>query len=45
MQWMRLKVMYCGMAAKKMGMLAMSVRKIKALPAKVETVTLVDKGT
>ena len=44
MQWMRLMIC-CGMAAKKMGMLAMSVRKIKALPVKVETVTLVNKGT
>jgi len=33
------------MAAKEMGMLAMSVKKITALPVKVETVTLVDKGT
>ena len=37
-------IICCGMAAKKMGMSAMSVRKTKALPVKVETVTLVDKG-
>jgi len=30
--------------SKKDGKLAMNVRKIKALPVKVETVTLVDKG-
>jgi hypothetical protein len=33
------------MAAKKMRMLAMIVKKIKAVPVKVETVTLVDRGT
>jgi hypothetical protein len=33
----------CGMA-KKMGMLGMSARKIKALTVKVETVTLVHRG-
>jgi len=35
----------CGIAAKKTGILAMRVKKIKALPVKVEKVTLVDKGT
>jgi len=34
----------CGMAAKRMGMLGVSVRKMKALAVKMETVTLIGKG-
>ena len=34
----------CGMAVKRMGMLGVSVRKMKALSAKLETVILVGKG-
>jgi hypothetical protein len=34
----------CGMAVKRMGMLAVSVRKMKALTVKTETVTLIGKG-
>jgi hypothetical protein len=33
----------CGMALKRMGMLGVSVRKMKALNDKMETVTLIDK--
>jgi hypothetical protein len=34
----------CGMAVSKMGMLGQSVRKMKALTVRVETVTLSGKG-
>jgi hypothetical protein len=34
----------CGMTAKRLGMLGVSVRKTKALIVKVETVTLFGKG-
>ena len=37
-------MMCCGMAVKRMGMLGVSVRKMKALFAKMETVTLIGKG-
>jgi hypothetical protein len=39
----RLMVIYCGMTVKRMGMLGMSVRKMKALTVKMETVTLIGK--
>jgi hypothetical protein len=44
MQWMRLIMMCCGMAVKRMGMLGVSVRKMKTQTVKVETVTLIGKG-
>jgi len=34
----------CAMAVKRMGLLRVSVRKMKALTVKMEAVTLVDKG-
>jgi len=34
----------CGMAVYRMGMLGVSVRKMKALNVKMETVTLIGKG-
>jgi hypothetical protein len=34
----------CGMAVKRMGVLGVSVRKMKALTVKMETVTLIGKG-
>ena len=34
----------CGMAVKRMGMLGVSVGKIKALPVKIEIVTLIGEG-
>jgi len=34
----------CGMAVKWMGMLGVSVRKMKALTVKTEAVTLIGKG-
>jgi hypothetical protein len=34
----------CGMAVKRVGMLGVSVRKMKSLPVKVETVTLTGGG-
>ena len=34
----------CGMLVKRMGMLGVSVRKMKALTVKMETVTLIGKG-
>ena len=43
-QWMGLMVMCCGMAVKRMGMLGVSVRKVKALSVKTETVTLIGNG-
>jgi hypothetical protein len=35
----------CGMAKKKMGMLGVAARKMKALTVEMETVTHVHKGT
>jgi len=35
---------YCGMAEKRMGMLGVSVKKMKALTVKMETVTIIGKG-
>jgi hypothetical protein len=37
--------MCCAMAVKRLGMLGVGVRKTKALTVKVETVTLIGKGT
>jgi len=34
----------CGMAVKRMGILGVSVRKMKALTVTIETVTLIGKG-
>ena len=34
----------CGMAVKRMGMLGVGVRKVKALTVKMETVTLIGTG-
>ena len=34
----------CGMAVKRVGMLGVSVRKMKALTVKMETVTQIGKG-
>jgi hypothetical protein len=34
----------CGMAVKRIGMLGVSVRKMKALTVTIETVTLIGKG-
>jgi len=34
----------CGMAVRRLGMLGVSVRKMKALTVKLETVTLIGKG-
>jgi hypothetical protein len=34
----------CGMALKRMGMLGVSVRKMKVLTVKIEIVTLIGKG-
>ena len=39
-QWKGLMLTCCEMAVKRMGMLGVSVRKMKALTVKVETVTL-----
>jgi hypothetical protein len=41
---MRLMVICCGMAVKRMGMLRVSVRRMKAMIVKTETVTLIGKG-
>jgi hypothetical protein len=41
---MGLMTVCCGMAVKRMGMLGVSVRKMKALTVKMETVTLIGKG-
>ena len=35
----------CGMAEKRTGMLGVSVRRMKALTVKVETVTLIGEGS
>jgi len=44
MEWMRLMIKFLGMAVKTMGMLKFSVRKMKALTVKIETVTLTGQG-
>ena len=41
---MGLMMICCGMAVKRTGMSRVSVRKIKALTVKMETVSLIDKG-
>jgi len=43
MQWTGLMIC-CGMTVKRMGMLGVSMRKMKALTVKIETVTLFGKG-
>jgi hypothetical protein len=43
-QWMGLMMICCGMAVKRMGMLGVSLRKMKELTVKMETVTLTGKG-
>jgi hypothetical protein len=45
MQWMGLMMICSGMAVKRTGMLGVIVRKMKALTVKMETVTLIGKGT
>jgi hypothetical protein len=44
MQGMILMMIYRGMTVKMMGMLGMSVRKMKAPNVKMETVILIGKG-
>jgi hypothetical protein len=44
MQQMGLVMICCGMAVKGMGMLGVSVGKVKALTVEMETVTVIDKG-
>jgi hypothetical protein len=41
---MRLMIMCCGMAVKRVGMLTVNVRKVEALNVKMVTVTLIDTG-
>ena len=41
---MGLMMICCGWAVKRMGMLGVSVRKMKALTVKMETLTLIGKG-
>jgi len=43
-QWIRLIVMYCGMAVKRVGMLVVGVQNMKALTVKMEAATLIGKG-
>jgi len=43
MQWMELIIICCGTAVQRMGMLGVSVRKMKARTVKMETVTLIGK--
>ena len=44
MQWMGLMMVCCGMAVKRVEVLELSVRKMKALAVKMETVTVIGKG-
>jgi hypothetical protein len=44
MQGMRMMMMCRGMAVKRIGMLGVGVRKMKALTMKMEAVTLTGKG-
>jgi hypothetical protein len=41
---MRVMMICCDMAVKRLGILGVSVRKMMALPVKMETVTLIAKG-
>jgi len=41
LHWLGLMMIHCGMTVKRMGMLGVSVRKMKALTMRMETVTLV----
>jgi len=41
---MGLLMMCCGMTLKRIGLLGVSVKKVKALTVKMETVTLIGKG-
>jgi hypothetical protein len=41
---MRLMMVCCGMAVKRLGMLGQSVRKVKELTVKMETVALIGEG-
>jgi len=43
-QWMGLMMICFGMRVKRMGMLGVWVRKLKALTVKVETLTQIGKG-
>jgi len=43
-QWLSLVMLCYGMAVKRMGILRVSVRKMKALIVKMEPVTLIGKG-
>ena len=45
MERMRLMMKYCEMAVKRVGMLRVSVGKMKALTVKMETVTLIGEGS
>jgi len=45
MQWMRMITICCGIALKRMGMLGVSVRKMKAPTLKMEMATLISTGT
>jgi hypothetical protein len=43
-QWMGLMVLCCEMTLKRMGILGVSVRKMKLLTVKMETSTLIGNG-
>jgi len=45
LHWLGLMVIHFGMTVKRMVMLGVSVKKMKALTVKMETVTLTGKGT
>jgi uncharacterized membrane protein (Fun14 family) len=42
-QWMILMMIYCGMALKRIGVLGVNVRKMKALTVQMEKMTLIGK--
>jgi hypothetical protein len=44
MQWMGLVMKFCGMAVKRMVILAVSVRKMKRQSVKMEIAALIGKG-
>jgi hypothetical protein len=44
MEWTRLMMIYFGRVVQRIGMLRVSLRKMKALAVKMETVTLIGKG-
>jgi hypothetical protein len=44
MQWMGMMIIFCRMAARRMGMLRVGMREVKALTVEMKTLMLIGKG-